>query len=90
MSKIHLVGVIENTGTFLSTHKSTILFKMFAVHSCVAFGKKIETKLQRITAQITAQSTDEGKKKIRNEYIHWGKSLITKIDFFMHLRFCFD
>lgn len=90
MSTIHLIRVIENTRTFLGTHNYTILFEMFAVYSCVTFGKNTETKLQRIIAQITAQSTDDRKKKIRNEYIHWGKSHITKIDFCMHLRFCFD
>lgn len=96
---MHLIRVIENTMTFLGTHNYTILLEMFSVYSCVTFGIKtkkqqhknnIEIKLQRIIAQITAQSTDDRKKKIRNEYIHWGKSHITKIDFCMHLRFCFD
>lgn len=44
---IHLIRVIENTRAFLGTHNYTILFEMFAVYSCVTFGKKTKHKNQK-------------------------------------------
>lgn len=71
---------------------------MLAAYRCVALGKKTK---QNKTTKTQKQSCKESfhklqpsklmrKRKIRKEYIHWGKPLTTKIDFFMHLRFCFD